>query len=205
LIASMSPHHTNTDTSIWTSFGYDITIKNTYTFSFQPYEDIYKNYPNTMKRDLKRAAEKITIQEQANVDDLYEMIGHTYATQKINKPITKQLINLIHQNTNFNPKIFSAIHNNTVVASIMTISDQSWTYYILSGRSKEAPHGTIAVLIDHAIKTALNEHHHFDFEGSSIEGIANFFKSFSPQHHQYFHAQKYKNKIIKKLLTKPKN
>lgn len=199
LVTSISPHHSYSNTSVWLDQGYEIAPKNTFTFNYQPYETIYQNYPAPMKRDLKRANEKLTIQEQSHADDLYAMLCHTFTFQKMKTPVAKALIIKIIENPEFNAKVYSASFQNKIVASIMTISDQSWTYYLLSGRSKEAPHGAVALLIDHAIKSAINQQHHFDFEGSSIEGIANFFKSFGPQHKPYFHAQKFKNGIIKKL------
>ncbi len=186
----------------WLNSSFTLSEKNTYIFLHQPYTSIYNQYTSKMKSDLKRTNEKIEIIEQSQVDDLYELSKQTFKSQSLPMPIPLSLLAKIKQNLPTQAAIYSAKYQDSIVSSIMTISDNTSSYYILSGRSRNAPNGSISALIDFAIKRAMDQGLSFDFEGSSIESIAAFFRSFGAKHHTYLHGTRYGNTWIKKMMSK---
>jgi hypothetical protein len=186
----------------WLKSSYELSEKNTYIFANQKYEDIVKYYSPTIKRGINRNAKKIEITEQVSVDDLYTMIEHTFAVKGKKAPVSRNLLVSIKNNFPLHSAILSASYEGNIVASIMVVNDAKCSYYLLSGRSKDAPNGAVTSLIDCAIKKAMDQGRNFDFEGSSIESIAMFFKSFGAQHYKYIHAIKYANKWIKWIAKK---
>ncbi len=202
IMNGLSAYVTYDRKEIWLELSYELNAKNTYIFPWQSYDTIYRNYSPQMKRDLNRMAEKIEVLEQDHVDDLYAMIEYTFAAQGLKVPVSKSLLARIKGNLPQRSTIISARYQGSIVACILVVNDDLTSYYLLSGRNNDAPNGTVTFLIDYAIKKAMDQRRNFDFEGSSIESIARFFRSFGAQHHTYIHAVKYANKLVKWIAQK---
>jgi hypothetical protein len=185
----------------WQNKGYEIKKRNTYIFEAQPYETIFQNFQSKMKNDLRFAAERVEVIEQTEVNDLLKMIDLTFESQEKKSPHATDVIKRINEDKSIHSTILSATLDKRSVASIMVVEDYSTVYYLLSGRSSEAPRGTIALLINQAIKHAMIQNKGFDFEGSSIPGIAAFFRSFGAQHKNFFNASKFKYNWLKYIAT----
>lgn len=76
--------------------------------------------------------------------------------------------------------LVKAIYNNEIIAGIQVIYDNEWAY-LLHSYQKEKIRGTIPLLINTAIIECFNNLNikFFDFEGSVIDEIDDFFSSFN--------------------------
>ncbi len=186
---------------ILTHFDYKVIERNTYIISNMPYEEVKNNYIKSLRSDLRFATQKLIVENQNNVADLYAMMQITFKSQGQKMPIDISLLEKIFNNEKFNARIYTARELNNTVASIMTVEDNTTAYYLLSGRSKESPRGAVALLLDAAIKETMEQGKDFDFEGSSIPSIAAFFKSFGPIHKTYSNANKINNSALAAIIN----
>ena len=93
--------------------------------------------------------------------------------------------------------------NGVVHAALYLVFDEQCTYYIMGGSDPNyRSSGAISFLMWHAIMEAKHRGSRlFDFEGSMIEPIENFFNSFGTEQVPYFNIKHFKNKVLELFFT----
>ena len=153
------------------------------------YEDIYQNYRDNIKRNIRKAAQAgCAVQKNFDVGKVIEL-----AVQQM-QGYDKEAVN----NVNRFRKLYHYLHdkemavtygislNNELLASCVFFFSHNRAYYILvgnhpNGKTIGASHALIDAFIkDHAGKNML-----LDFEGSDIRNLAFFYSSFGAIHEVY--------------------
>ncbi len=155
--------------------------------------------PSRLKNHIKNAEKQIKIV----VDTKFENYNFEKAikgpTNEIN--IRKEsAINIIKQKKGF---LVTGIDKETgeKMGAIMIAYDRRWAYLLHSWRDKNAPRGTIPLLIKTATEICFKEKEIkvFDFEGAVIQNIDIFFSGFNAQitTYPYLYWAKDKSEYIK--------
>ena len=143
---------------------------------------IYAGFGKIVKKNIKSAENKVRISDKADVEQLYEMLSITFKNQNRRYPIQKELIQeIVSECEKRNAgKMFSAIdENGNVHACSYFVYDQNVCYYLISGSNPEfRSSGAQTLILWEGIQFAAKVSRAFDFEGSMIEGIENFFRCF---------------------------
>ena len=86
--------------------------------------------------------------------------------------------------------------DNRIISGVMILLDKNVAYYLVGLNENEVPHrGAHTLLLHTAIQSAYDEGlEYFDFEGSMLEGVMQFFMSFNASVFQYSIARKFKSK-----------
>lgn len=153
------------------------------------YEDIYQNYRDNIKRNIRKAAQAgCTVQKDFDAEKVIEL-----AVQQM-QGYDKGAAN----NVNRFRKLYPYLHdkqmavtygislNNELLASCVFFFSHNRAYYILvgnhpNGKTIGASHALIDAFIkDHAGKNML-----LDFEGSDIRNLAFFYSSFGAIYEVY--------------------
>ena len=87
--------------------------------------------------------------------------------------------------------------NGLTKGAAYIVWDENSVYYLAGGVSTEGKNeGIMQLLLWEAIKFSSSMNLAFDFEGSMIESIERFFRSFGPQQKPYFAISKVNSKKI---------
>lgn len=165
----------------WLGFSYEPSF--TYRIcDLTNIDEIYKKFNKTVKKNIKYAKNKVNVVDDFNFDNLWELQNKTYENQNRSNPLDKELLKRI---TNFSietkhGKYFEAKDTEgNLHASVFLVFDKQVCYYLIGGSDiKYRSSGAQSLLLWESIKFAAQKSQVFDFEGSNIEGIENFFRQF---------------------------
>lgn len=165
----------DTSISLSTRYSYCLPYAN-------PAEEMISGYNEGLKRNLRAAAAAYRLEEKNDVDTLARLCLETYAHKKVKAlqeihAVLPSLARVLYQK--HQGSILFVSDREGVIAAALFAWDAGQTYYVAGGRKPgEAGAAAHALLMHHAILQAQARNHDFDFEGSMIPGIANFFQSF---------------------------
>lgn len=189
--------------------GYVIEPKFTYRINdLTNLELLYSGFNKTAKKNIKSARNKVKISEDLDLDVLWEMLNKTFDAQKRRNPMAKDVIYRIIDacEKNGNGKYFGAIDlEGNIHSCAYFVFDEKVCYYLLGATdSKYRSSGAQSLILWEGIQFAARHSKIFDFEGSMVEGIENFFRQFNNTCTTYYEVRKQSlfSEIL--LLLKPK-
>jgi len=158
----------------------------------KPFEEIYKGFNKNRKRDIKKAeTEKYSIDKEISADEFL----YFYLNEPKNYQLRQEQITTIKALLKANNKavyIWGIRVDEKLIASIVWLKDANRITYILPIATIQAKEkGLPTLLISNLIKEHQNSNLMLDFEGSMIEGVADFYRSFGVKDESYFSFQKY--------------
>jgi len=158
----------------------------------KPYEEIYKGFNKNRKRDLKKAeAEKYNLDKEICADEFLDF----YLNEPKNYQLRQDQITTIKallKATNKAVHIWGIRIDEKLMASLVWLKEANRITYILPIATIQAKEkGLPTLLISNLIKEHQNSSLMLDFEGSMIEGVADFYRSFGVKDESYFSFQKY--------------
>jgi hypothetical protein len=96
--------------------------------------------------------------------------------------------------------LYAARDDEGIQAILLVVWDSTTTYYLIGGRRQtDSRHGT-NLLLWQAIADAAQRGHAFDFEGSMIQGVNQFFQKFGAELTPYHYIYKYRGLARYKYL-----
>lgn len=165
--------------------GYRSEQHHTRCLYLQPIEELWRKCKPSLQRQIKKGKKSLRVQTGFDAHLLQEMQSQSLNRSGKNKGIPlaelEKAIALVQQQEN--GYILSAAIEHQVVAAIFIVWDESTTYYLSGGTTREGQvHGAMSSLLWRAIEDALKRHgRYFDFEGSRHEGIDRFFSQFGAE------------------------
>lgn len=172
-----------------------------YTYVINKNQDVEKSFENDIKRRYNKAKENnVEVIESHDIRLFYEINKKTFDRKEMKIPHTFNELNNLYNSAKKNNavKIFVAMQNDNIIAGAMLVYDCNTVYYILGGVDDELKSlgGMDAVLIK-CILFANESSRNFDFEGSMVESIEKYFRSFGALQKRYFNIKKYNSKLFK--------
>lgn len=168
-----------------------------YSYRIKELSNVKKTYENFWKKTkgcIKAAEKKVRVSEDYNFEQLYRLIEQTYRKQNRRYATSKETLQKITDKCEERKqgKMFSAIDNEGHVhACAYFIYDSKVCYYFKSGSDPNyRSSGAASLLLWEGIKLASAVSKEFDFEGSMVEGIENFFRGFGGEIITYYEVQK---------------
>ncbi len=192
--------HTNLLPFYW--LGFDIKVNYTYVIENITIEDLEKNLETDIRRRRRKAFnEGVEVYESEDIEKFYELNKMTFIRQDRKIPYSFNFIENLYNNCKKNSacKMFFAKNKNgVVIAGNFLIYDENTVYYLMGGiNPKYKDLGGMDVVQFESIKFALNDGKKFDFEGSMIESIEKYFRSFGAIQKPYFNISKTNSKLLK--------
>ena len=183
----------NYKNAIHEGLGFEVTERPNYTLRMMDsYVEISSNYSSNLKRNLKRARQyKMTMTSSIKPEKLVELY-RTHQGPKIPElndaayhAAHRVIYNALHRGMGFLSAIVNE-HNTVMAAGFFLISKNRIVNLLPTttpeGREKRAMH----VLLDAIIQQNAGKPTIFDFEGSSIPGVAKFYESFGAMNQPYY-------------------
>ena len=158
-------------------------------------ESVREKYGKTVIKNIKAAKRRIVIDEDSKeYESLVELQDMTYKRQGRSNPIRGDFsIEVMKKaSENGNGKLLIARDEEGIPHSAgFFLFDDRTCYYLLGGQNPEfKSDGSQNLLLDAAISFAGTVSQNFDFEGSMVEGIENFFRQFGGNQIVNYHVSK---------------
>lgn len=175
--------------------GYSIKPLVTYKISdLGNLDQVFSNFDKSTKRKIISAGKKLAIKEDLDIDVLINMVNLTYQAQNRKSPIPTDLIRSIDKACKKKGagKMLAAVDDSgNVHACTYFVYDENIFYYLIPGSDPQyKSSNSQSLIIWEAIKIASQLSREFDFEGSMIEGIENFFRQFGGKPTVYYQISK---------------
>lgn len=174
----------------------------TYVIENISLENLQKIYEtDTRRRRRKRAINAgIEVIESENVDKFYELNTMTFKRQAQKIGYSLDFIKNLYEICKKNDcvKMYFAKYQEKIIAANFLVYDNNSVYYLMGGIDPEYKDlGAMDIVQFEGIKFAIENNKTFDFEGSIIESIEKYFRSFGAIQKPYFHIYKTNSNIIK--------
>ena len=168
-------------------------------------ENLSKNFETDVRRRIRKAIKNgVRVIESENVRKFYELNKMTFERQGLSIPYSYELVKKIYDycKKHNSVKIYFAIDNqNNIIAGSFLVYDMNTVYYLMGGIDPERKDiGGMDLVLHESIQFALESKRDFDFEGSMIESIEKYFRSYGAIQKSYFQITKAKNKFINTLF-----
>ncbi len=145
------------------------------------YQEIFSSFSKNRKYDLKNKSD-VKTSEDIDINTINQFFEKKYNHLKINNKILENLIITASKKNKISQK--SIVNFNKTIASVLFLRNSKRIIYLISLRKKDTKSSKeISILINEIIKR--QEFDLLDFEGSEIQGIANFYKSFGAEKKHY--------------------
>ena len=155
------------------------------------YKEIYKRFNKNRKRDIKKAVYKnYKISKKINTSEFLNFYLNEPKNYKLNKNQITSIKNLLSSNNKL-VRIWGIREDEKLIASLIWLKDNNRITYLLPISTKIAKdNGLPTLIISELIKQFSDSDFVFDFEGSMIDGVADFYRSFKSEKESYFLHQK---------------
>ena len=157
--------------------------------------------PDIRRRRRKALDCGVKVFESGQVAKFYELNKKTFVRQDMTIPYGFEFVSKLYTVCKEYDacKIYLAEDDRgSVIAGSFLVYDENFVYYIMGGvdpASKKK--GGMELVQLEGIKFALENKKSFDFEGSMIESIENYFKGFGAIQVPYFNINRYNSKLLK--------
>ncbi len=155
-------------------------------------EELSKNFETDIRR-RRRKAEKlgVIIEKNDDLEMLYNLAYYTFKRQNIKMPYSFDFLKKIYENNKDNIKINLAKYKDKYIAGNLLLVDDKRVIYLIGGIDSEYKDiGAMDLVLYESVKYALENNKIFDFEGSMIENIEKYFRSFGAVQKPYFNIIK---------------
>jgi hypothetical protein len=177
---------------LWAGFCTDLT----YTFRIEAgttIDDAFRQTARTHRQKLKKDAQYI-VEADNDVAALATLSNQTFERQGIARPFTEDYLRSLWREISKRGRgiVYTARDlNGQPGAALLVVNDDRTSYQIVSGvdmSSRNSPAG--ALLTWRAICDALKAGRIFDFEGSRIRGVEEYYRRWGGQAHPVWHLKK---------------
>lgn len=181
---------------------------NKWTYVFEDIQSIEKiNVSRSTKRNIRKATKFLNVKEISEFEIFFNLLDSFFKKQGKENPYdrdTFQKLDRVLHIHNSRKIIIAYNEDSKPVAVEYIIEDEKWVYNFANSYDNTYRHNGVSLLLWNAIKYTLENKKNFDFEGSMIPGVEQFFQSFGATKKPYLSITKTKN-IIADIILKIKN
>lgn len=145
-------------------------------------KQVWDNFEGRTRTVIRKAQDLLSVKESADSEPLFSLVSQSYQRHGAQCPFTAKLLSDLVQATlqrNCGRLTYAHDQDGSIHAGVFTIMDQHTAYYVVGGSdTSKRNSGGNSLLIWDAIQHASRYVDTFDFEGSSVESIEEFFRSF---------------------------
>jgi lipid II:glycine glycyltransferase (peptidoglycan interpeptide bridge formation enzyme) len=182
--------------------GFHIKVNYTYVIENMTIEELEKNLETDIRRRRRRKAISVGVKvnESEDIKKFYELNKMTFIRQGREIPYSFEFIEQLYKNCKKHDSckmFFAKNKEGIIIAGNFLIYDETKVYYLMGGIDpKKKDLGGMDAVQFESIKFALGSGRRFDFEGSMIESIEKYFRSFGSIQKPYFTVSKINSKLL---------
>ncbi len=150
------------------------------------FDEISQNYNKNRKRIIRREFSDYIIDKNGSIEDFLDLYVNQNVNYKTHKDSYEKLQKLLNIKCS-SVYIWNVYKNEELLAGLVWLIDKNRITYLLPVATDLAKKDNIPTfIINELIKEYQNTNYILDFEGSMIEGVANFYRSFGAVKEEYY-------------------
>jgi len=181
--------------------GFNQTTRYTYVIDGLNMDQVEKGFDNDIRRRRKKAIEiGVEICEDENIEIFYRLNCKTFERQGMKTPYSLSFIKKFYETCKSysSVKVFYAKYEDKYIASSFLVFDHNTVYYLMGGVDMELKNlGGMDMVLYESIKFSIENSKVFDFEGSMVESIEKYFRSYGAVQKPYNQITKISSKLLK--------
>lgn len=163
-------------------------------------EKLFNDFRENIRREIRKAEKTISIVPTYDVSVLNDLKQKAAKAKGIkihtSLPILEKVIALCKKKNC--GEVLIARQGDAIHCAGLFVWDKQTCYYLYGASAPElSTSGAMSLLLWEAIKRASSNVHEFNFEGSMIENVERFFRSFGAEQVPYSEIRKTNSKILK--------
>ncbi|MDF1694392.1 MAG: hypothetical protein P1U56_01080 [Saprospiraceae bacterium] len=166
-------------------------------------DKLWQEQSSTHRRIIRKAERELLYEEVQDINSFLDFVSTTFAKRNKSVPNDPEIFRNLDQVlfSKGQRKIVKCTNsNNEVVAMCYFMKDKNWTYNFANGVVDDYRHYGMNLILWNEIKASFFEGRSFDFEGSMIPGVDEFFKRFKGKRVPYQTRNISKNKLVDVLV-----
>lgn len=167
---------------------------------------LYENFNKTAKKNIKSARNKVNLYYETDMDILLRLLDKTFEAQNRKNPMSKNVVCRIVEECEKNGHgqyIDARDQEGNVHSCGYFVYDEKVWYYLFGASDPQfKSSGAQSLVLWEAVQMAARQSEVFDFEGSMVEGIENFFRQFGGRCTPYYEVRK--NGLLKDIMIAAK-
>ena len=174
-----------------------------YTYIIESLADqdfVWNSFRENARREIRKAKKRVEIRDDLGIDSFLNLNELTFQRQGKKLPYSRDLVLRLDkacQNHNSRKILFAEDAQGHIHAGAYFVWDEKCTYYIMGGMDPEWRNsGAMSLLMWEGIKCASQHSEQFDFEGSMIEPIERFVRSFGAVQKPFFNILKINSTLL---------
>lgn len=163
-------------------------------------EILYQNLQGNIRREIAKAQKSLVISECDTVEVLHKLKKQDYQSKGQEINYSSAYFNHVYTKLKEKGacKAWIASNNGTPVASILMAWDADSAYYLAGAVDPNNKNkGAMSLLLWSAIQFSSGVTKKFNFEGSMVEPIERFFRSFGAKQTPYFEIRKTNSRLLR--------
>lgn len=185
--------------------GFEQTTRYTYLIDhLQDLDDVFGRFDKKLAGDIRKAEKDLKVAESDDIESYYQINQLTFEKQHKNIPYDISIVKKIDgacKKHNCRKIYFAIDQNSDIHAVLYLIWYEESAYYLMGGMNpKFQSRGAMSFLLREAIRFASTITNRFDFEGSMMETVERFFRSFGAKQMPYFAVTR-EEKSFRKMLV----
>lgn len=182
--------------------GFHQRVRYTYVLNLPQQQDVLmENYSEKIRREIRKAGKTLTISATEDVMAFSQLVNKSLAGKKVKPGVDHHLLTRVFQACKENNcgKIWCAKDaSENLIAAVFIAWDAHTAYYIIGAREENTGNsGAMSFLFHHAFYEVKDKVQQFDFEGSMLQGVENYFRSFGAAQKMYFEITRTRSLLLK--------
>nr|MBA2407632.1 GNAT family N-acetyltransferase [Chitinophagales bacterium] len=153
-------------------------------------ETVFSQFNDKIVREIRKAEKGFSVSETEDVSQFYNLIKSNFKQKNASVQLSFEILNnvFLASQKNGSGTIWCALDGqNHWAAAIFIAWDNKTAYYIIGARDDAFGNsGAMSLLFWHAFNSLKDKVKSFDFEGSMIKGVENYFRSFGASQRMFF-------------------
>ena len=206
IMFNFAPFPADLQPFIWAEFSSG--VRYTYLLELDDLDDVWKGMDESRRRNIRRAEKDgIRVESGGSFDQTFALVDKTFRRQEKDaffRSAAYRYNEALSQRGQCN-SFLARNKDGKAIAAVYIVWDEKRSYYILGGYDvEERHHGASAMAMWEAIKFTRNELAlcQFDFEGSMIPQIEQFFRKFGGELTPYYSVHWVKPSVKAALYTR---
>ena len=184
--------------------GFEQSTRYTYIIDDLSNSDkLYDNLQGNIRREIAKAQKSLTISECDEVETLHSLKTKDFESKGQDVNYSGAYFNRVYEKLKAKDACKAWVASDSTgkaVASLLLVWDDDSAYYLAGAADPDKKNsGAMSLLMWTAILFSSSVTNAFNFEGSMIEPVERFFRSFGAKQTPYFEIRKTDSKLLKLL------
>lgn len=161
---------------------------------------IWNETRDNVRTDVRKSQKLVQVSETEDLDDFLRLSRLTFSRQNKTLPYSEELVRRVDAacaHRKARTILVAKDDDGRTHAGIYLVSDQNTVFYLMGGGDPQLRNsGATSLLVWEGIQRAVGQAKQFDFEGSMIEPVERFVRSFGARQVSYFNVKKENSAIV---------